>query len=148
MTRYGMAVLFAAYTCFAWGMITPMAVRLTKELGDKYHPALPFLWNTFGNLVFSILLIVITWGAPLKVWSWHWSGWCIFFFWTSGSLVFALALYFAPERESVPMLIAAAYPALVSAGALWYFFGETMTLQKIIGFVVAFVGVALVVLSK
>ena len=147
MSRYGLSILLAAYTCLAWGMITPMAVKLSQQLGEKYHPALPFLWNAFGNAVFALVVIAATGGSPLKVWSWHWSGWGIFWFWTTGSLVFTIALYFASDKPSVPNLVAAAYPALVTAGVMWYFFGEVMTLQKIIGFALALLGVALVVLA-
>ena len=148
MSRYALSMLFAAYTCFAWGMITPMTVRLMRELGpERFHPALSFLWNALGNAVFAVAIILITGGSPLKVWSWHWSGWGIFWFWTTGSAAFTLALYFAENKPSVANLVAAAYPALVTAFVMWHFFGEAMTLQKIIGFALALLGVALVILA-
>lgn len=148
MTRYYVSLLLAAYTCFAWGLIAPMTVRFMHGAGaGNFHPAHPLLWNAFGNIVIALVVLLVTGGSPLKVWSWHWSGWGIAFVWASGSTVFTLALYLAGSKTSVPNLIAAAYPSLVTSIALWYFFGEAMTAQKIIGFAVTLIGVALVVLA-
>lgn len=148
MSRYSVSVLLAVYSCISWGLIAPFTVRLIREMGpERFHPAVPLLWNAFGNALVALVVIFVTGGAPLKVWLWHWSGWGIALVWATGSAVFTLALYFASGRASVPNLIAATYPACVTTVVLWYFFGESMTVQKVVGFLVTVVGIALVVLA-
>ena len=148
MSKFSLAVLLAIYTCLGWGMIAPMAVKMIQHLGgERFHPALPFLWNTFGNLVFALILILFTGGAPLRVWTWHWSGWVIFFSWSTASLSIAYALSLAQDRASIPNAVAAIYPALVSAPILWYFLGETMSFQKVIGLLLAVFGVVIALLA-
>ena len=148
MSRYSIAIILAVYTCLGWGMISPAAVKMIKHMGaERFDPALPFLWTTMGHIFFSVLLLLATGFAPLKVWVWHWSGWVIFLAWPSASLAIAYALYFADARPSGPNALAATYPAFVSAIVLWYFLGEAMSLQKVIGLVVTVVGVILVILG-
>lgn len=149
MSRDIFAVLLAIYACLGWGMIAPMAVRLSQHLGpDKFHPALPFLWNALGAVFFSCLLLFFTDFAPLlKVWSWHWSGWVIFLTWPSASLALVYGYSYAPARVSVINAIAATYPATVSALVLWYYLGETMSLQKILGLILVVVGIIITVLA-
>lgn len=136
MSRYSIAILLAIYTCVGWGLLTPFAVKLSEEAGpEKFHPLQPFLWGTFGSMFIAFVMLVFTNFSPLRGWTWHWSGWAIAFAWASASVTFVYALSFAVERASIPNAVAAAYPFLVSAPILWYFLGETMTTQRVIGII-------------
>ncbi|OGZ28668.1 MAG: hypothetical protein A2931_03605 [Candidatus Niyogibacteria bacterium RIFCSPLOWO2_01_FULL_45_48] len=148
MSRYTLALLLSLYVCFSWGTLAPLSVKMNQVMGpDKFHPAMPFIWATMGNIFFVALVMLFTGFAPAKSWSWHWSGWAIAWFWSSGGLVVVIAYYLSPGKESVTNAIAATYPALVSAIILWYFLGETMTVQKVFGLIITVIGVITVILA-
>lgn len=133
MSRNFFAILLAVYTCLGWGLIVPMVAKMSQHMGDKFHPLLPFFWNTLGQIFFTVVILCFTKFAPIKVWTWHWSGWVIFLFWSSASIAVVFAFSLAPKQASVLNAVAAAYPFVVSAPILWLYFGDTMSLQKIVG---------------
>ena len=125
MSNYMGAILLAFYTCLGWGMITPMVVKMIQHTGPaNFHPALPFLWNTFGQVVISSFLLLATDFVPLKSWTWHWSAWVLAFCWPTVSLAIGYAYALVVDRASIPNAVAAVYPALVSAPHSLVFYGR------------------------
>lgn len=147
MSPYSKAILLALYTCLGWGMIAPMAVKMSQALGAKFNPLFPFFWNALGNIFFSIVILVLFGPSQLKSWSWHWSGWVIFVAWSTASIAIVVAFNLVQGKTSVVNAVAATYPVLVSAVLLWYFFGEPMSIQKVGFLVLTVVGVVGLILS-
>jgi drug/metabolite transporter (DMT)-like permease len=148
MSRSTLAVVLALITCVGWGLATPLIMRLSRQFGPgEFHPLLPFTINAIGNFIIVLVWLSATSFSPLKFWSWHWSSWALMVLWPLGGLAFVLAIHFAPEKSSTLNAIAATYPVIISMPVLWYFLGEIMTTQKVIGIFVAVLGVIIAILG-
>lgn len=146
MSRYALSILFSLYTCIGWGMVAPLLVKM-KQSGVSFGPLYPFMWDTLGRVVIITATLLITGFEPLRSWQWHWTGGAVAFLWPTAGLAVIYAIQLASGKESVPNTIAVSYFAFVSAPILWYFFGEAMTGQKILGILITLVGVVLVATS-
>lgn len=147
-SNFPLAIFLALVACLGLGLIGPMGAEMGRSAGsDKMHPASLFLWGALGFFAAFVVINVVTGFEPLKTWKWHWSGWVTFISWPVGAAALAYALYLSPEKASIISAIAATYTALVTAPMLWYFWGEEMPLQKIIGIVITTLGVLVLVLA-
>ncbi len=131
MSRFTVAILLAIYTCIGWGSVTPTIVKMSKDLGPRFDPLSPFVWNFFGNAALFLVMMFLTRFSPVTGLQWHWAGWIILLLWPTAGLAITYAVQLVPGKESVPNVISTAYPALVGAPLLWYFLGETMSPQKV-----------------
>ena len=148
MSRYTIALACAFYTYIGWGLAAPLIIKLSQQMGPNFNPAFPILLNGIGTFLSGVVMLFLMNFVPPGISTWPWSSWAIMIVWPSGGLAFTLALYFSPPgRESVVNAVAATYP-LMSALVLWYFFGEIMSLQKVVWLLVVAVGVVGLVLSK
>ena len=147
MLRHLGAIALAFLGSIGLGMIAPMTVQLKLAFGDNYNPILPVLWSVAGGNVIAICLLFTTGFAPLKNWSWHWSGFVIGIAWPLGAVLIVKALSMAPEIASLLSATWATYPALVSLPILFFLYGEVISLQRLVFMVGAVVCVILAIRS-
>ncbi|OHA05142.1 MAG: hypothetical protein A2934_04035 [Candidatus Sungbacteria bacterium RIFCSPLOWO2_01_FULL_47_10] len=147
MTSSALAIVFALLTSLFWGLIAPFVLRLGSASGGSLHPAVPFLWASAGNVLLSVIILAATDLAPLRNWTWHWSGFALFL-WPLGGLLFVAALLIAPEQKAIINVIAASYPALVTPIVLFMWLGQTLLKMEIFGIIVATAGVMIALLAR
>ena len=148
MFRNALAILLAIITCAGWGTVSPLMLAMLRSGGDKFHPMQPYIWNTIGIVVIMLLVVVMMRFTSSPIMAWHWSGPAIALVWPIAGIAVTYAYYLAPERASVINTITMAYPALISAPLLWYFFAESMNAQKIFGMALTFAGVVITIFAK
>lgn len=145
MSRFTIACLLALYTHIGWGLIAPMAVLMSQNMGARYNPFIPFFANMLGALFWGILLLFYTGIEPIKVWNWHWSAWVIFVSWPTASIVLPWAYRLASPNINIPNLIAGAYIAIASPILLYFLVGESLNPIKLVGIVGVFIFTLVVV---
>ncbi len=148
MSRYALALALAFYTYIGWGLATPLIIKLGQQMGPGFNPAFPVLLNGIGTFLSGVVMLFLMNFVPPRISAWPWSSWALMTLWPSGGLAFTLAIYFSPHgRESVVNAVAATYP-IMSTLVLWYFFGEILSFQKAVWFLVTAAGVVGIILSK